>query len=100
MNKLNFVIYHEDELLILNFFDYLYKENLKKFLENENLMIEKENLRRKNYMKQINLKEFLDFKKEIEKNKMKLEEEQIIKTKKLKELWNERSKLIPNYIFL
>ena len=78
--------------------NYLYKENLKKFLENENLMIEKENLRRKNYMKQINLKEFLDFKKEIEKNKMKLEEEQIIKTKKLKELWNERSKLIPNYI--
>ena len=33
-------------------------------------------------MKQINLKEFLDFNKEIEKNKMKLEEEQIIKTKK------------------
>ena len=78
--------------------NYLYKENLKKFLENENFIIEKENLRRKNYMKQINLKEFLDFKKEIEKNKMKLEEEQIIKTKKLKELWNERSKLIPNYI--
>ncbi len=49
-------------------------------------------------MKQINLKEFLDFKKEIEKNKMKLEEEQIIKTKKLKEMWNERSKLKPNYI--
>ncbi len=48
-------------------------------------------------MKQINLKEFLDFKKEIEKNKIKLEEN---KTKKLKELWNERSKLIPNYIFL
>ena len=51
-------------------------------------------------MKQINLKEFLDFKKEIENYKMKFEEEQIIKTKKLKELWNERSKLIPNYIFL
>ena len=48
-------------------------------------------------MKQINLKEFLDCKKEIEKNKIKLEEN---KTKKLKELWNERSKLIPNYIFL
>ena len=46
-------------------------------------------------MKQINLKEFLDFKKEIEKNKIKLEEN---KTKKLKELWNERSKLISNYI--
>ncbi len=51
-------------------------------------------------MKQINLKEFLDFKKKIEKNKIKLEEEQIIKTKKLKGLWNERSKLISNNIFL
>ena len=30
-------------------------------------------------MKQINLKEFLDFKKEIEKNKIKLEENKKIK---------------------
>ena len=36
-------------------------------------------------MKQINLKEFLDFKKEIEKNKIKLEEEQNKKIKRIME---------------
>ena len=72
----------------------------KRFLENENFIIEKENLWRKNYTKQINLKEnlwrknytkqinlkeFLDFKKEIEKNKIKLEEEQNKKIKRIME---------------
>ena len=78
--------------------NYSYQEKEKKYIENEEKLIKLENIKRKNVMKHINLKEFSNFRKEFEQNKIKVEEEQNNKFKQLKELWNERSKLIPNYI--
>ncbi len=78
--------------------NYSYQEKEKKYIENEEKLIKLENIKRKNIMKHINLKEFSNFRKEFEQNKIKVEEEQNNKFKQLKELWNERSKLIPNYI--
>ena len=78
--------------------NYSYQEKEKKYIENEEKLIKLENIKRKNVMKHINLKEFSNFRKEFEQNKIKVEEEQNNKFKHLKELWNERSKLIPNYI--
>ena len=77
---------------------YSYRENKKKYLENEEKLIKNENIKRKNIMKHIDLKEFSDFRKEFELNKNRVKEEEINKSKLLKELWIERSKLKPSYI--
>ena len=93
--SLKLKIHLHDKIQNIN---YSYQEKEKKYIENEEKLIKLENIKRKNIMKHINLKEFSNFRKEFEQNKIKVEEEQNNKFKHLKELWNERSKLIPNYI--
>ena len=93
--SLKLKIHLHDKIQNIN---YSYQEKEKKYIENEEKLIKLENIKRKNVMKHINLKEFSNFRKEFEQNKIKVEEEQNNKFKHLKELWNERSKLIPNYI--
>ncbi len=77
---------------------YSYRENKKKYLENEEKLIKNENIKRKNIMKHMDSKEFSDFRKEFDQNKNKIKEEEKNKSKLLKELWIERSKLKPSYI--
>ena len=69
----------------------------KNFLSKENEIYNKEMMHRKELMKKTNYN-FFDFQKEFLLKKNIFENEQNEKTKQLKILWNERSKLIPKYI--
>jgi hypothetical protein len=69
----------------------------KNFLSKENEIYNKEILHRKEIMKKTNYNYF-DFQKDFLLKKNIFENEQNEKTKKLKILWNERSKLIPKYV--
>ena len=77
---------------------YLFMQKYEKFLKNEQKLIEKENLYRKNKMKHISNEEIEEFNNKMDKKR---EEKKIItdkKTEKLLEEWNERKKAIPTYV--
>ena len=77
---------------------YLFVQKYEKFLKNEQILLDKENIYRKNKMKHISNEEIELFNNKIDKRR---EEKKIMtdkKTEKLLEEWNERKKTIPTYI--
>ena len=77
---------------------YLYQKKIQKFSEDENNLIIKENNKRKQFMKHIDLNEFNEMKKNLDENKYKQIMDSNEKTKVLKESWAQRQKLIPLYV--
>ena len=77
---------------------HLYQDKEKNYLKNEAFLIKKENKRRKEYMKHINLKEFDEFAKNYNEIKSKQLNESNLKMEKVKENWSKRYKLIPEYV--
>lgn len=77
---------------------YTYLDLSKKYVDNENQLIERERIKRRELMKHISNDELIDFEHKISIEKSKIEEEIYEKTQKLKELWFERRKLKPEYI--
>ena len=77
---------------------YLFMQKYEKFLKSEQSLLDKENLYRKNKMKQISNEEIEEFNNKMDKRR---EEKKLItdqKTEKLLKEWNERKKTIPTYV--
>ena len=77
---------------------YLFMQKYQKFLKDEQNLLDKENIYRKNKMKQITNEELEEFNNKMDKRR---EEKKIItdkKTEKLLEEWKERKKTIPTYV--
>ena len=77
---------------------YLFMQKYEKYLQEEQKLIDKENLHRKNKMKMITNEEMEEFNNKVDKRR---EEKKLItdkKTEKLLEEWSERKKTIPEYI--
>ena len=77
---------------------YLYQKQKDNYLDKENNLIKVENLKRKEIMKHIDLKEFDEMKKKYEKMKLKRMKESNEKIKTIKQTWSQRIKLIPLYV--
>ena len=83
---------------------FLTEKNLKNFNEKEFLFKQKENdyykktlTERKNHFKSFSLNELNDFTKKVNENKKFVETQLKIKSLKLKEIFNERKKLLPKF---
>ena len=76
---------------------YLYQKNNEKFLSDENYLVELEKIKRKEFMKHIDLNEFNEMKKNLEQIKSQKELESKRKVENIHKLWEERHKLIPIY---
>ena len=76
---------------------YLYQKHKDDYVDKENNLIKKENIKRKAYMKHIDLNEFNEMRKNFEQQKSKRILESNEKMKIIKESWSERHKLIPLY---
>ena len=76
---------------------YLYQKNNEKFLSDENYLVELEKIKRKEFMKHIDLNEFNEMKKNLEQIKSQKELESKRKIENIHKLWEERHKLIPIY---
>ena len=96
---------HEELLKLLKFRNvrpkkeyYLYEKIYNNYLDREDNLIKKENAKRRAKMKHIDSQEFLEMEKSYQERKVQLEENNKETKKALKKEWNERQKLIPNYI--
>lgn len=76
---------------------YLYQKHKDDYVDKENNLVKKENIKRKAYMKHIDLNEFNEMRKNFEQQKSKRILESNEKMKIIKESWSERHKLIPLY---
>lgn len=76
---------------------YLYQKHKDDYADKENNLVKKENIKRKAYMKHIDLNEFNEMRKNFEQQKSKRILESNEKMKIIKESWSERHKLIPLY---
>ncbi len=76
---------------------YLYQKNIEKFLNNENYLVELEKIKRKEFMRKIDLDELDENRKNFEQIKSQKQLESIIKIDKIHKLWEERHKLLPLY---
>ena len=76
---------------------YLYQKHKDDYVDKENNLVKKENIKRKAYMKYIDLNEFNEMRKNFEQQKSKRILESNEKMKIIKESWSERHKLIPLY---
>ncbi len=74
--------------------DYLYYRNKEKFEQEENKLIEKINLQKKEF---ITKEELINLEKKRKEQKEILEKESKEKKRQLKEMWNNRSQLLPIY---
>lgn len=77
---------------------HIYQEKEDNYNKNEENLIKKENIKRKEYMKHIELNEFNEFSKHFDEIKSKKVSESKLKTKKERENWAQRYKLIPEYV--
>ena len=77
--------------------DYLFMKKYDNYIKNEKNLLEQENMNRKKIMKQVTNEEIKEFNNKMDKkreeNQLKIEK----KNEKLKEVWNERKKSLPNY---
>lgn len=76
---------------------YLYQKHKDDYVDKVNNLVKEENIRRKAYMKHIDLNEFDEMKKNYDQQKSKRILESNEKIKIIKESWSERHKLIPIY---
>lgn len=76
---------------------YLYKKNEDNYTDKENNLVKLENIKRKAYMKHIDLNEFNEMKKNFDQMKSKRILESNEKIKLTKDTWCQRHKLIPLY---
>lgn len=76
---------------------YLYQKHKDEYTDKENNLVKLENIKRKAYMKHIDLNEFNEMRKNFEQQKSKRILESNEKIKIIKESWSERHKLIPIY---
>ena len=77
---------------------YLYQKNKDKYINNENNLVKLENIKRKAFMKNINLSDFSKMGKDFEQIKSKKLLESCKKMEIIKNSWAERYKLIPTYV--
>ena len=77
---------------------YLYKKQNENYIKEEYNLIKLENIKRKEKMRHIDIKEFIEMKKSFDKIKLKKLKETDEKIKSIKESWSERCKLIPPYV--
>ena len=77
---------------------YLYQKQKDDYIDKENNLVKLENLKRKEIMKHIDLKEFNEMKKNFDMMKNKKMKESNEKMKVIKESWSQRYKLIPLYV--
>ena len=77
---------------------HLYKTNENKYLKKEADLIKDENMKRKEYMKHIDIKEFNESAKNYDEMKSRQLSESNLKIKKEKQSWSQRYKLIPPYV--
>ena len=77
---------------------YLYQKHKDDYIANENNLVKLENIKRKEIMKHIDLKEFDEMKKNFDMIKSKRMKESNEKMKVIKESWSQRYKLIPLYV--
>ena len=77
---------------------YLYQKKKEKFLSDEYNLVKLEKIKRKAFMKHINLNEFSEIRKNYEQIKSKKVLESNLKIENIKKSWAERHKLIPPYI--
>ena len=80
-----------------NINSYIFKIKEKKYLLNEEKLLRNENLRRKEYLKSINIKELKEFAESFDEKKAKNEEENKLKKIKLLNEWKERKSFLPSY---
>jgi hypothetical protein len=76
---------------------YLYQKHKDDYVDKEKNLVKIENIKRKAYMKHIDLNEFNEMRKNFEQQKSKRILESNEKIKIIKESWSERHKLIPLY---
>ena len=76
---------------------YLYQKHKDDYVDKEKNLVKLENIKRKAYMKHIDLNEFNEMRKNFEQQKSKRILESNEKIKIIKESWSERHKLIPLY---
>lgn len=77
---------------------YLYQKNSEKYLSDENNLVKLEKMKRKEFMKHIDLNEFSEMRKNFEQIKSKKELESKLKIENIKKSWVERHKLVPLYV--
>ncbi len=77
---------------------YLYQKNSEKYLSDENNLVKLEKMKRKEFMKHIDLNEFSEMWKNFEQIKSKKELESKLKIENIKKSWVERHKLVPLYV--
>ena len=77
---------------------YLYQQKIIKYNSDENNLVKLEKIKRKAYMKHIDLSDFNEMKKNYEQIKSKKQLETNLKIENIKKSWAERHKLIPLYI--
>ena len=77
---------------------YIYIKNVKKYEDKEYNLIKQEKLKRKMNMKPIDGQELANMEKSFQEYKDKQESELKEKTKKLKQEWSNRQKLLPLYV--
>ena len=76
---------------------YLYQKNSEKYLSDENNLVKLEKIKRKEFMKHIDLNEFSEMRKNFEQIKSKKALESKLKIENIKKSWVERHKLVPLY---
>ena len=77
---------------------YLYQQKFDKFNREENNLVKLEKMKRKAYMKSIDLSELNEMRKNYEQIKSKRQLETNLKIENIKKSWVERHKLVPLYI--
>ena len=77
---------------------YLYQQKFDKYNREENNLVKLEKMKRKAYMKSIDLSEFNEMRKNYEQIKSKRRLETNLKIENIKKSWVERHKLVPLYI--
>ena len=77
---------------------YLYQKNSEKYLSDENNLVKLEKIKRKEFMKHIDLNEFSEMRKNFEQIKSKKALESKLKIENIKKSWVERHKLVPLYV--
>ena len=77
---------------------HLYKTNENKYLKKEADLIKDENMKRKEYMKHIDIKELNELAKNYDEMKSRKLSESNLKIKKERKSWSQRHKLIPPYV--
>ena len=78
--------------------NYLYQKENNDYINKENNLIKLENIKRKAFMKHIDLKEFDEMRKNFETIKSQKMKESNERMKIIKESWSQRFKLIPLYV--